>query len=77
MSIGRSLFEGNEENQEGSSQDRDPEYAAEVPPARLQSSERKRSIMFRIADKFRNCPQTFYVHRNWWVASSQVGAMRL
>jgi hypothetical protein len=77
MSIGRSLFEGNEENQEGSSQDRDPKYAAGVPPARLQSSERKCSLMFRIAGKFRNGPQIFYVYRNWWVASSQVGAMRL
>jgi hypothetical protein len=53
MSIGRSLFDGNKENQEGSSQERDPEYAAEVPPTRLQSSERKRSFMFRTAGKFR------------------------
>jgi hypothetical protein len=71
------LFEGNEENQEGSSQDRDHEYAAEVPPTRLQSSERKRSLMFRIAGKYRNCPQTYYGYRNWWVVSSQVEAMRL
>jgi hypothetical protein len=38
MSIGRSLFEGNEENQEGFSQDRDPEYEAEVIPTPLRSS---------------------------------------
>jgi len=71
------LFEGNEENQEGSSQDGGPEYAAEVPPTRLQISEQKRSLMFRMAGKFRNCPQTFDIYRNWWVASSQVGAMCL
>lgn len=77
MSISRSLFVGNEENQGDISQDRDPEYAAEVPTTRLQSSERKIILMFRIAGKCHNCPQIFYANRNWWVASSQVGAMRL
>jgi len=76
MSRGRPLFVDNEENQEDISQDRDPEYAAEVPTTRLHSSERKCILMFRIAVKCHNYSQTCYANRNWWVASSQVGAMR-
>jgi hypothetical protein len=77
MSIGWSLFVGNEENQEGSSQDRGPEYAAEMPLTRLPISKRKNIIMFRISGECCNCPQTFYACRNLWLASDQVGATRL